>query len=305
MKKNSPVYTVGIATCYGSQNLVETVKSIRQAKLGKTFSIIVVADSLPLSEDVKEQLTRLDVVYTENKERSSFLKKAEQIVNMVSTDMFILTQDDVRFEENAFVHIDNYYKTKPNTTFSMTRVDVEKSVGFFERVLESGTVLGLHIVDMWNNGANYLAGNGRCIIAPTSEWRMLEYHKDLVNIDCYIYLYTLFGKKQFGYINQAVVYITNPQKVDEYLKKADRFNNSRNELIKYFPKYKKNFSKIYSIPKIVVLRSIFFTIVKDPFFTILYLIFRTIVFLRKPSKKTQNLAVWSAEISTKTRHNYI
>lgn len=69
-------FVVGITTCYGHPQLVETVKSLRLSEqVPENFRIIVVADSVKLTDEILKDLDKLKVEVIENDHESSAFAK--------------------------------------------------------------------------------------------------------------------------------------------------------------------------------------------------------------------------------------
>lgn len=294
-------YTIGIATCYGSWNLLETVKSIRKSavKSAKTAPIIVVADTLPITAEIKTALTKLKVKLIENTTRKSQFQKVLQMLPLIKTDLFILTQDDVRFEKDTLKYILNAFEENPNLTFAMTAVDCEKAINIFQYILNCGTKLSLQISSLWNRGNNYLGANGRCIAGKTQAWKALTFPQSLVNADAYIY----FSCKAYGwayrYIKHAIVHTPNPATFKEYKRKLDRFSFSQKEIAYFYPQLQPLLSREYRIPPAVMLQAIVRVFARSPLATLLYVGFKICTFWLAPDPSMQRMAVWDAEVSTK------
>src|SRR5689334_1406912 len=82
--------TVGITTCYGDVSILETVKSVRESKGVEKFEFIIIADRVPLSEEIKKGLKKYEVKFIENKKEAGQVEKHKQILAMTKTDILVL-----------------------------------------------------------------------------------------------------------------------------------------------------------------------------------------------------------------------
>src|SRR3989344_7948203 len=93
--------TAGIYTCYGGPSLVRAIESIRASEGGKDIKIFVVADGQPLTKDVKGMLIQLGVDVREQPGLSPQSVKIRKIISLCDTNILILAQDDVVFDNRA------------------------------------------------------------------------------------------------------------------------------------------------------------------------------------------------------------
>ena len=131
-------------------------------------NIKIVADAVPITNEINKKLSKLHVNLTENQKPGSQIAKVKQMIASTKSDIFIFTQDDVRFSPHALSGIARVFLQNPLVTMTAARILPEKSITLFERIIE----VGLRIVDRvsseWNDGDNYLAANGRCCSGGSS-----------------------------------------------------------------------------------------------------------------------------------------
>lgn len=288
--------TVGITTCYGGESILKTVRSIRNSIEIKDFDFILVADRVPISDEIKKELIRLKVNLIENNYESSQFKKKKQILKLVKTEIIIFTNDDVLFDSNTLkATIDEFTKDPDLTLISVFNRPIP-SHSIIENAISVGTNIGNRIIQNWNQGDNYLSVIGRYEALRTDFLKQnFKMHDDVVSSDQYIYLENKKAGGKYKYLPQVCIYFKNPGSLMEHLRKSSRFQYAKQEMSKYF----KDISNEYKIPGEVFIKSIFTEFFTNPInFSVYILIVLYTRLFRISSKKSIN-PVWQVDLSTK------
>lgn len=296
MKKNRLSLTVGITTCYGHDQLLETVKSIRGSRGVRPFRFIIIADRTPISMMLKRELQKFDVELIENRKEAGQIPKQKQILRMTTSDLLLFTQDDILFEPDALATIVKRFEDHPDTTMVSIRNQPLPAATPFERAVSVGTRLNNDIARRWRQGDNYLSVIGRCMAFRTNFLRKnFSLPDDIVNSDAYCYFENKKKGGMYEYISDVAVYFRNPQRFREFLRKSSRFQLSLLELSRYFG----DLSHEYHPPFLLRLAAMFRAALSDPVLFLYYLgIYgRSRIFRLQPA--TALNAVWEADLSTK------
>jgi hypothetical protein len=284
--------TVGITTCYGDESILDTVRSVRSSKGVKDFDFIIIADRVPISQEIKKELNKYKVRLFENKIESSQVKKQKQILKLCKTDLIIFTQDDVLFERRTLSNVINAFVRNPETTFVSVKNEPVNTTNFVESVINSGTNINNRIAQNWNEGDNYLSVIGR-LLAFRSAWikKSLFIPDDLVSSDAYFY----FENKRKGFLSDTKIIFKNPQNIKEHLRKSSRFQHSKLEMSKFFT----DISNEYAVPKIVALKSLTLELMSNPISTSFYLLMYIYTRFAKLKPSVILKSIWDVELSTK------
>jgi hypothetical protein len=274
------------------------VKSIKNSNQIKNFEIVVVADLTPVKEQVKKELKNMNVTFIENNKPTSAFAKQKQILKTCKSDVIVLTQDDVIFEDTALYKIVQTFVEHPDISFVGIRNEPMKSRTVFERGVNVGTRLNNTIGESWRDGDNYLAMLGR-VMAFRGEWlkNRLQVHSNSVSLDAYMYFENKRNGGGYKCLWDTCLYFRNPGNMKEQMRKSSRFQNSKYEMESY-NKFE-NLEFEYDIP----LRAIFFSVVKeflrDPVGFVVYLYIYTYTRLKKFSPEDCLTALWEVDLSTK------
>jgi len=287
-------FTVGITTCYGDVSILDTVKSIRESKDVENFDFIIIADRVPLSEDIKKGLRKYKVKFIENKKEAGQVEKHKQIFALTKTDILILTQDDVLFDPFALKNILKNFSKNPETTMISTAYLPVKATNFFEAVINRGTHIVNKTVRNWNNGDNYLSSVGRLLAFRTDIINKFRMPPVAVSDNYYYFENKKMGGK-FKYVPEAIVYFKNPQNMKEHLRKSSRFQYSKDEMNYYFG----NLSHEYKTPKSALVKAVGKEFLENPVTLSLYFfIFTYTRFIKLKSSEVLN-PIWEVDLSTK------
>lgn len=297
MKKNNLIFTVGIPTYYGGLGLVEAAKSILASKNVGEFRFIVCVDGNPLEKDIEKKLVSLGVEVVFSSIRGGQVARVKQMISLTKSDLLILTQDDIRFEQDTLSKIIKTFETNPDITMIGARVLPFPAKFLFEKIVETGVSLTHHIGKSWNSGDNYLLASGRCLAFKTSFIKKFKIPEEVINSDAYLYLENKKKKGVFKYLPDAIVYNKSPQNLKEHLKQSRKFQYSLEELSKHITF---DLNKEYSVPALIKLRAYFEEFIRNPFWTILY--FFVFFYTRTQQKNMYSKAkrFWDTDKSTKT-----
>lgn len=298
MKKIS--LTIAIPTCYGGAQLLSTVKSIYDSARGLSLTFLLVADSIPLTKEIKDGLTKLGVKVQENKIHSSQYHKVNQMIDQVHTEYLITTQDDVIYDRLFFTELLKVIEANPSATHIQPHITSAPSTTYFQRILERGVSIAYHIALLWNNGDNYLAANGRSTVFKVPFLKKHRIPESIVNGDGYRYFANKFGGGEFVLAPLAIVYNNNPLCFKEHLNQNQRFRYSRYELESVF---KRDLTSEYMIPKACFLRALWSEFCQHPILTSLYMIMSLYIRTIRIDSKIIARTSWAVAKSTKVHYN--
>jgi cellulose synthase/poly-beta-1,6-N-acetylglucosamine synthase-like glycosyltransferase len=296
MKKKALTITIGIPTYYGAPSIVKTVKSILNSKTSQNFTLIVTVDGNPLNSKIKTTLKKLGVVVWDNRNRLGQLGRIKELVKKTSTDVLILTQDDILFSPTTIDEIVKVFSSKPELTMAGCNVLPVKAATFFENIVEMGVSLTHRIGKRWNRGDNYLLASGRCLAFKTSHAKKFVIDENIINSDAYLYFLNKLNKGIFTFIESAIVYNKSPENLNEHIKQSKKFQISKNEVSKYIPI---ELSPEYSMPTSIVFTAIVEEFLHKPIELVCYLCITLFMRFSGNAMYKNATRFWSTDISTK------
>jgi cellulose synthase/poly-beta-1,6-N-acetylglucosamine synthase-like glycosyltransferase len=288
--------TVGITTCYGDESILDTVKSIRASKGIGNFRFIIVADRVPISQRIKKVLHKYNVELIENKTEASQIVKQKQILKMTKSDVIIMTQDDVLYDQYGLARIVEAFEKNPKITMVSVRNQPVQATNFFESILNVGTNINNRIARMWKRGDNYLSVIGRCMGFRTAFMKKnFRLPESIATTDAYYYFENKRNKGKYQFLPDVPVYFKNPQNLTEHMRKSSRFQYSQFEMSKYFSDIEKEYIK----PKSIIFLAMFLEFFPHPVLFILYLGVFIFTRFKKLTPSYVLNAVWEVDTSTK------
>lgn len=293
-RKNLSV-TVGLTTCFGDPSILETIKSIRASAGMAHFPIILVADRVPLSPKIKKELRKYRVTFIENKTEGSQVKKQRQIIPLIKTDLFILTQDDVLLDRNTLAKVVNKFQKNEKTTMvSILNAPLPPQT-HFEAVIGMGTNIANLQAKYWNHGDNFLSVIGRFMAFRTETYKKFRLIDSVATSDTYYYLENKRVRGSYEYVPEVAVNFVNPRNMKEHLRKSSRFQFSSVEMSQYFT----DITDVYNVPKFIILRSLLKNLLRNPLLTFEYLGVFAYTRILKMNKSTVMNPIWEVDLSTK------
>jgi len=258
---HKPTVTLGIPTCYGGESLRETVRSIRASQGAKDIKFLVYADRTPIAQNIQAELQSLNVELHWNAQEGSQLKKVKQIIASTTTDILIITQDDIIFDTKAITAIIDVFTNNPEVTMVGSRILPLPHKTWFESTMAAMVRTVDRMSSIWNNGNNYLAASGRCLSFRTAHLKQFNLPEGVVNGDMYMYLENLRLKGEFKRAEKSKVHIRCPQKLADQMGPSTRFQYSQKELQAY---YSFDISPYYYIPKSAIIKAIMLETLRSP-----------------------------------------
>ena len=296
--EKNPSVTVSIITCYGGASLIDTARSIRASVNMPAFRFVIVADRNGVAPEVKKELAPYNVEIIEKiGEDWTPHRKWRLIRDITTTDLLVLTQDDVIFEPDALAQAVGQFTANPETTIVNIRNIPAKPENIFEAGVNVGTRLANRIGELWNHGDNYIGLLGRAMVVRTEWFKKIELPDDVVSSDAYLYF---LNKKMGGvYYNMAGARINfrNPQNMGEHWRKSSRFQYSEHEMQRYFTE---NLHDEYHVPLSVIVRAVCEEFVQHPAAMLVYsYIWIYTRLFKQRAEKALATTHWEVDTSTK------
>jgi glucose-1-phosphate thymidylyltransferase len=294
-KRPKLTFTVCIPTYYGGPSLVRAVQSIRDSEgVSGDFRVLVNVDGNPLAPEIEAQLEKLRAEIIFASVRGGQAAGLNRMIHMASTDIVVLTQDDVFFKPDALRKLLTAFENDPQLTMANANVMPVSAETLFERVQEIGQNVVKRIVRSWQSSDNYLAANGRAQVFRTAWIKQFKLPETLVNSDAYKYFENKFRGGKFMYVPEAVVYDRSPLKLSEYVRQTKKYQASAKELAEYFPS---DLTAEYGVPFSAKVRAYLAELAAHPILAICY--FALFIYGRLAPNPKNLTRFWDTDISTK------
>lgn len=294
MKKQLTI-TVGIPTRYAGNSLLKTVQSIYASANLTNIRCIIVADSKPLTSDLKQKLKKLGAEIYWNPTPASQFKKLKQCIDKTKSDIFIFTQDDIIFKPDTISEILRSFQEDPKITMVGSRILPLPAETVFEKSMTSMVRIVDSTAKYWNHGKNYLAASGRCLSFRTKTIKKFNVREQIVNGDMYLYLENKRLRGDFARSDKSIVYIRCPQNINDQIGPSSRYQFSSTELTQYFDF---DIKPEYAIPIIAITLATLNESISHPLSALLY--FFIFIFTRIKKQPYHTISpIWKIDESTK------
>lgn len=275
MKKQLTV-SIGIPAFNEEANIVQLVKSLlRQRQKRISIDEILVytdgsTDKTPLLlKSIKEPKLKLKI----GKLRIGQQLRQNQLVKDYKGDVLVIIEADILpYNESTVEYLVEPFLKERNGRLGMvvgSPIIVEPS-GFFEKILFYGYSMKYNLFADWKNGENIFTCGGHSMKALSKKFtKKLIWPKDVPE-DAYTYL----RLRQIGFLMKrqpkAKAWMKNVTTLKDRFRQSIKYQSGKKALANYFSeKYLKN---EYSLPRMIVLKHLFLTIKKYPFWVALYLL---------------------------------
>ena len=292
--------SVGIPTYEASSSLAMVLHSIyNQTVWDQIVEVVVVVDGKShISEDILQKIAnhKLKLSYYSKQEGQS--ARINNIVQIASGDLLVLTNDDVILKSDAIEKISKSWQ-ETGAGLLAGHVMPLPAKSYVEKILEIQNKLIYKIVEMLNGENNYLVCNGRLIALSSNFSKKINLPTILKNNDAYIYVSSRIKNIKFTYVPDAICYFRNPSRLKEYFKQSIKFQDSLMDNIRFFTQ---DISVYYKIPKYILVKAFLSVFISSPVKSLNYLVFKFYAWILSIFRKksaTRQSGIWETDKSTK------
>lgn len=289
-----PFVTVGIPTYEAGESLVVALDSIyAQSSFSSIKEVLVVTDGKKLTSSMKQQLERKKLKIVEKSTRKGQSRRINDIFELASTQLLVLTNDDVIWDKHALRELVSQYKQYQPDLLSAKAVPLE-GPHVLEKLLAVGYALN-HTVLSYLKKDSYLSCNGRLIVLSKKLYKQAHIPEKLWNNDAYLFLFAKLNNFSYRSVSEAVVYFRSPSTLRDHLRQSVKFQVSQVENQSFFSK---DVTDFYTVSKSVMLKSLAKVMVQRPVATIGYI--GLLLYSRLMSRPAlHTTGTWETDYSTK------
>lgn len=297
--------TIGIPAYNEEANIYHLLRSIMTQKImeGILEKIIVISDG---SEDqTVDQARRIKdkrLIVINNKQRQGAMAVQNEILETTNSDILIMLDADVILNGKNFVDeiITPILKDEKVGIVGAETISLTGST-FLERIIAKSHEFKKNIYKQIKNGDNIYLCHGRARAFSRNLYKNFAWVNEDPE-DAFCYLVCIKNNFLFKYSPNAVIKFKSPSSLTDHKKQSDRFRKGKKNLLKYFDKDFVNAQ--YNIPTEIIIREMFFSILKSPLLTLSYLFIYS--YLRFFSKSEAiDFSKWNIAKSSKSlKYNY-
>lgn len=272
MNKKTTV-TIGIPAYNEEANIKNLLLSLLRQNTNNLIleEIIVVSDgsidrTVKYAKSISKKDKRIKVVDRENRVGDRLIKN--EILELANSDILIMLDADVLPVNKVFIE----KIVKPiryNSDISLVGAETIPlpANSFFEKVIANSHMFKKSIYCKINNGDTVYLCHGRARAFSKKLYKNLKFPADCPE-DAFSYLFAKKHGYKFAYTTAAKTWFRAASDINERKSQSEAFLLGIKRLENYFPK---SFLKEeFSIPKIIVLKSIGKSLLKQPIMTLTY-----------------------------------
>lgn len=272
MKNNKLTITIGIPAYNEEANIYHLLKSIISQKINKGIleKIIVISDgSIDQTVDQARKINDKRLMIINNKKRKGAMIAQNQILKIANSDILIMLNADVILSGKNFVN-EIIKPILQDEKIGIVGADTISLAGrtFIERVIVKSHEFKKNIYKQIRNGNNLYLCHGRARAFSKKLYKNFEWANESPE-DAFSYLTCIKNDFKFMYSPNAKIKFRSPSSLADHKKQSDRFRKGQKNLLKYFDK---DFVITQcNIPKTIIIREIFISIIKSPLLMLSYL----------------------------------
>ena len=280
------------------RNLLESLLSQR----GENFvlkEIIVFSDgSTDKTVERAKEISDARIKILDNKERVGNAAGQNRILEIFSGDVLILLNADVLPSNDKFIPsiLEPFYREGGIGIVGGMPVPIHAE-NIFEKIINYSVEIKKYIYANINNGHNLYACHGRVRAFSKDFARKFRWNPDVaIAEDSFSYLACIKNGYKFYYQPSAQVLYKSPQNFKDHAKQSIRYFHGRSILKKYFDN--NLIKQSYFIPRALLIRSLFYFFIKNPFLFLSYFYILLFSKLRSYFMKTTSVQ-WSPSETSK------
>lgn len=294
MKKLKTI-SIGIPTYEAGLSLVYTLQSIyKQTMIDHIKNVYVVVDGRKISKSILKQIHHPKLKVIHFVKRKGQAARINDLFNISNSDLLILSNDDVLFEENT---VKNVLSFKEKFDLMTSRLTTIHPHSFFERIIHTGKKINDFVSLNWKSADNYLCCNGRLVILSKRLYKRMSIPEKIWNNDAYMFLYSKIHKFRVVNGENIKAAFKLPSNLNEHLNQSNKFQKSYSDNQRYFSE---DILSYYKIPNIIKIRGLLYEFKQSPIYTSLYIVL--LIYTRFKGRRSNiqhSRGFWKTDKSTK------
>lgn len=288
--------TIGIPTYEGGESLIKTVESVRASQDVDHFRLFVCVDGKPLEPHIEERLLELGTEILKSEVREGQRARIKQMVATASSDILILTQDDIIFSPTTVREFMRVFELHPEITLASGNGQPLPAKTFIERVIHHGLRITNEVTRYWKRGDNYMQCGGKGLAFRLDFLRTLELTEKVMNSDTNFYFLNQKRGGHFIFVRKAIYYFRSPQNLKEHLRQSRKSQEAPKEVKTYLDM---ELETIQPFPWGWVILMTLKNLMHFPLLTAAYTVIFLYTHVAGRNTYTQPKAFWETDASTK------
>ncbi len=290
--------TVGIPAYNEESNIGFLIKDLlnqNQTKYSLEKIIVSSDGSTDGTSKVVRGFKNRTIILFDNKKREGLAAGQNRIIKNANSDVLVLLDADIRIRDPRFLEKLISPVASGKADLTAPYVKEVNPITFLEKVLFISTQVKNLAYEEFKKGDNVYTCHGQARAFSKKLYKKIRFPSS-IGVDAYSYFYCLSKGFKYKYIKYVSVFYKLPDNFKDHERQSVRFFQSQRFLSKKFNK--KFVISEYSIPQNLLFKSVLTYLMKQPVYTVLYILIVTYLkFKSYFSKRIINF--WDISTSSK------
>ncbi len=264
--------TIGIPAFNEANNIGMLLSALlKQREEGFILeNIIVCSDgSVDATCSIVNEFIDPRISLIDNTERKGKAARQNQMLELCSSDIFILLDADILFHYRFFISDLIQPLLTDSADFVSGKIMPIQGTNIVDRALQVSMNIKSYIYEHFNGGLNVYTCYGPARAFSKKAYSILRFEQ-VVAEDAYSYLFCIKNHLRYAFVHEAQYFIKLPETTKDHQKQSVRFMKSISELESIFGK--EMVKQEYSIPFQLYLSGIMRAIFYSPFYAFVYVL---------------------------------
>lgn len=299
MNKKLSTVTIGIPAYNEETNigfLIGDLLNQNQTKYSIEKIIISSDGSTDKTTEIIRNLKNKRILLFDNKKRKGIAAGQNRIIRNTNSDALVLLDADIRIKDPKFLEKLIFPIVSGKADLVAPHVQEVTPQKFFEKIIFISTQIKNLAYEEFKKGDNVYTCHGQARAFSKRLYKKIRFPSS-IGEDAYSYFYCLSGGFKYRYVKNVSILYKLPDNFKDHAKQSIRFFQSQKLISK---KFNKNFVlSEYSIPNQFLISSVINYLIKEPIYTVFYLLIVVYLVLKSYFyKKIGN--TWDLSLSSKS-----
>lgn len=267
-----PTVTIGIPAYNEEANIGFLLKDLMDQKNDnyKLEKIIVSSDgSTDNTVRVVKRFDNKKIKVIVGRTRRGNANSQNKIIKHSRSAVLVLLNADIRIRDRHFLQKLIEPISRGNVDLAAAFLQEVTPSNFFEKMLSVSVQLKKDVFEKYKSGNNLHTCHGVARALSRRFYKQLKFRTSFGE-DAYTYLFCIWLNYQYRFVKRAVVYYKLPDNLLDHQRQSMRYFQSKE---KFFEEFGEDFvRKHYYLPINLLLKALFYFVMRYPAYTILYLI---------------------------------
>jgi glycosyltransferase involved in cell wall biosynthesis len=267
-----PTVTIGIPAYNEASNIGQLLTELlKQREEGFIFDKIMVCSDGSSDEtcSIVRDFVDTRIMLIDNSDRKGKASRQNQMIELCSSDIFVLLDADILFYHSLFIHDLVMPLVCGEADFVSGKIMPISGTNYVDRALQVSMDIKSYMYEHFNQGLNVYTCYGPARGFTKKAYSVLHF-ETVVAEDAYSYLFCIKKGLKYSFVPAAQYFVKLPENVKDHQKQSVRFMKSIVELETIFGK--EFVTQEYAIPLNLYIAGIVKALFSSPFYSFIYVL---------------------------------